>query len=106
MGLGEGEVELAGIQDRHLEAVYDISGLTLVTRAGPLVIGGPAIVVTPFPPSTLQLSWPSQYSDFLLQSTTNLAAPNWLQFGSAGTNSIFIVVDPSEQQRFFRLKSP
>ena len=69
-------------------------------------MGGPTIVVTLLPPSTLQLSWASQYSDFLLQSTTNLAAPNWLQFGSAGTNSIFIVVNPAEQQRYFRLRSP
>ncbi len=93
-----------GAQDRHLEAVYDTTGLTLVTRTGP--IGGPPIQVLLLPPSTLQFTWPSQNSDYQLESTTNLVAPNWQAFGSGGTNSVFFVVNPAERERYFRLHKP
>lgn len=94
-----------GVTDRHLEAVYDSNGLTLVTRAGPLTTG-PTLTLQLLPPSTLELTWLNQFSDFHLESTTNLAAPNWQPFGSPGTNQVFVVVDPAEPQRYFRLEKP
>jgi len=94
-----------GVSDRHLEAVYDVSGLTLVTRAGPLVSSA-TLSFQLLPPSTLELTWSNQFSDFHLESTTNLLTPNWQPFGTPGTNVVFVVVDPAEPQRYFRLEKP
>jgi hypothetical protein len=95
-----------GVSDRHLEAVYDSTGLTLVTREGPLSTDGPTLSMRWLPPDTLELTWPDQYLDFNLESTTNLAIPGWQPFGTPGINEVFIVIDPAETERYFRLKGP
>jgi hypothetical protein len=92
-----------GVSDRHLEAAYDDTGLTLVTRDGPLPSDGPTLTIQVLPPSSLRLSWQQEFATYHLESTTNLALPTWLPFGTPGTNEVLVVIDFNEFERYFRL---
>jgi hypothetical protein len=94
-----------GVSDRHLEAVYDEFGLTLVTRAGPLDTSA-TLSIQFLPPNTLALTWSDQFPGYNLHSTTNLFPPDWLPIGPSGTNEVFLMISPDEPERHFRLEKP
>jgi len=79
-----------------------------------------AILLNPAPPTTptnltyhtsgnqLSLSWPSNYTGWLLQSNpVGLASPNWVTIpGSVSTNSVQVPIDAGQTNVFFRLALP
>ena len=57
--------------------------------------------------STAQLAWPLYANSYTLQSTTNLANPNWQTVGTAVVNTATehtVAVSIAGPQRFYRLK--
>ncbi len=79
-----------------------------------------AILLNPAPPvaptnlmyqvsgNQLNLSWPTSYTGWLLQSNpVNLASQNWGTVpGSASTNTAQVHIDPNQTNVFFRLALP
>ena len=86
------------------------------TRAVAVVSGGGIYVLQPPPQVVLTnagkkviLFWPTNYTGFGLQQSTNLATTNWIAVTNvpAVTNSFYQITLPTtNRQLFFRLKSP
>ena len=66
----------------------------------------PSIQVTELAGGTIQLTWRARFSNYRLESTTDLAQPQWQPRGPAGVNSVAVSVDPGSRGRFFRLAKP
>lgn len=69
----------------------------------------PAIQITPITSAYMQLSWPTNFAGWQLQSTTNLSTPNSWQLASAtpvnlGT-MIMAIVSVTNRSTFFRLQA-
>jgi len=75
----------------------------------PLVPAPPSLAVSLTSSNTAVVSWPSAFTNWNLQQSTNLADTNWdippENANDDGTNK-FIVVDPPVGERFFRLITP
>jgi hypothetical protein len=83
-----------------------------------LAVDGSIEVVSTLPPAptlslqfsnnVLLLTWPSNASDFALQTTFNLAPPAIWQpvTNGTGTNSALIIVNPGIPEQYFRLAFP
>jgi hypothetical protein len=56
----------------------------------------------------LSLSWPTNYTGWLLQSnSTSLTSPNWFPVpGSGNTNRVQITIQPGQTNVFYRLSPP
>jgi hypothetical protein len=69
----------------------------------------PAIQITPITSAYMQLSWPTNFAGWQLQSTTNLLSPNSWQSASATPinlgNIIMAIVSATNRITFFRLQS-
>jgi hypothetical protein len=94
---------------------------TLATTNGQLTVDVPpntAILLNPIVTGTnlvystsgnqLALSWPTNYTGWLLQSnSTGLLDSNWFPIpGSGNTNAVQIMIQPGQRNVFYRLSSP
>jgi hypothetical protein len=60
-------------------------------------------------PGKVQLSWSADASDMLLESTTDLTAPNWQTVSTSprvGANQVTWVGPQTAGAQFFRLRQP
>jgi hypothetical protein len=100
---GNGQVSQIAVWNRLLtgtEVTNQFSALSV--SAGP-----PPVLNISVSSANVILSWPSSTDPgYTLQSTTNLAAPNWLGAGSSSNVGINYVVTNSISQnaQFYRLK--
>ena len=83
-----------------LRPQFKPTGLTL-TGATYAINGRPTLFISPSPGAVLVM-WPLGYSNWGLQSMTNLTAPAWtpLPAGPCGNQAALPVTGP---QRYFRL---
>jgi len=97
--------ELAGFNSYKITLYVDFAlmSLTLIDASLP----SPALEILAVSESTIQLSWSTDYLDFVPQTTTNLAASYW----TAVTNSVVtkggrftVEFATGQSSRFFRLK--
>jgi uncharacterized repeat protein (TIGR03803 family) len=69
-----------------------------------LNLSPPALNVSPFGNQSV-LFWPGANTNYVLQTTTNLASPNWVSVSNAMPITGFTVTNSSPSQ-FFRLANP
>jgi autotransporter-associated beta strand protein len=53
--------------------------------------------------TSLQFSWTDSFSNFKLQTQTNLLATNWSDYPGGGTSPVTVPIDPTLGTAFFRL---
>lgn len=84
-----------------LKPGFTRTGLTL--EAAQVSVGAiPRLTIHPTWNSALIL-WPIEFSNYQLEFTTNLTAPEWLPVTVAGTNNF--ILDSRIPAQFFRLKA-
>ena len=86
-------------------------GTITVATAVPALPSTPTNIVGVVVGGNLELSWPSDYTGWILQGQTNAISVglsnNWgTVSGSAATNRVFIPIDPANDTSFFRLVRP
>jgi hypothetical protein len=88
-----------------------VNGTITVATARPALPSTPTNIVGVVVGRNLDLSWPSDYTGWILQSQTNAIniglSTNWVTVpGSSTTNHVVIPIDPANGSAFFRLRYP
>lgn len=88
-----------------------VNGTITVATAVPALPSTPTNIVSVVVGRNLDLSWPSDYTGWILQSQTNAIniglSTNWVTVpGSSTTNHVVIPIDPANGSAFFRLRYP
>ncbi len=90
-------------------ASLQITGGELYLNVGPILPATGTNITVSVTGHQLNLSWPSNYLGWLLQSNPlSLASTgSWFSVpGSAGTNRVQITIDPSKTNVFYRMSPP
>jgi autotransporter-associated beta strand protein len=81
-----------------------------ITGSGSLLVptaNNPTNITFTVSNSTLQLSWPQDHLGWILQSSTDLSSPVWLDLpGTDSLTSTNITISPDIPAEFFRLRHP
>jgi hypothetical protein len=90
-------------------AVTILGAQTIVTNGTYLAAAPPVLAVSRTATNSVVVSWPSAFTGWNPQQTTNLAGTNWNTPAETvqddGTNK-FIIVSPAAGNVFYRLKNP
>ena len=86
-----------------LEPQFGPTGLTLKAAAYTITTNAPDLLIS-MAGSNITLQWPAAFPNLTLQSTTNLASPDWQTVPSLCGNLATAPIQP--KQEFFRLVSP
>ena len=66
--------------------------------------GMPTLTIVPAAPGFAQISWAPNTPGFVLQESTSLSPPNWVNTPSAASNPV--IVPATLPTKFFRLRNP
>ena len=80
------------------------NGIVLVQAAPSIPSPSPTLTITRPTATTVELSWPTAFTGFVLESATSLASPVWTPVATNPPNNQFIVGATNVTQ-FFRLQS-
>jgi len=91
--------------------VYNsLTAMPYITGSGSLLVptaSNPTNITVTVARGMMTLSWPSDHLGWVLQSTTNLTPPFWLDLTSSDSvTSTNIISDPGTPAGFFRLRHP
>jgi hypothetical protein len=67
----------------------------------------PSLSISVIPPATLRVTWPSNFTDWQLKSTTNLSSANWqpvAQTPVPSNNTLLVLFPLTNTRGFFRLE--
>ena len=88
----------------HVRTIY-ISGCVLGMICTAAAVS-PTLSIKLVPPASVRFSWPSNFTDWQLMSSTNLSSSNWLavaQPASLSNSSLVVTVPLTNKSGYFRL---